>query len=176
MAMIFAPTGARAQASPSPTPRQKVTATGRAQGRQLHIEYPEIQLSDKRVFVRARVESFDGISFTISHESGIETVPWEMMPNDWKAAFPRDPARKARSVESALTNERKSQAFVPGSLKPTPEQVAKAKIEAEKVKAAQATPTPAETMQQKLDKMTPLERALWWRLQTPNNTSSLGHQ
>jgi hypothetical protein len=67
------------------------------QAQQLRTEYPEIRLSDERVFSHARVESFDGISFCISHGSGIEgAVPWELMPNVWQTKFPRDPERKAR--------------------------------------------------------------------------------
>lgn len=121
IAMSLPPAGSRAQApaaQQAAMPKEKSIVT--AQGPQLHIEYPEIRLSDKRVFIRARVESFDGISFCIMHESGIEAaISWEVMPNDWKAAFPHDSAQKVRLVESALANERKSKTFVPGSLKPT---------------------------------------------------------
>jgi hypothetical protein len=55
------------------------------QAQQLRTEYPEIRLSDKRILAQARVESFDGISFCISHQSGIEgAVPWEVMPSLWQ--------------------------------------------------------------------------------------------
>jgi len=127
IAMSFPPGGSRAQApaaQQAAMPKEKSIVT--AQGPRLHIEYPEIRLSDKRVFIRARVESFDGISFCIMHESGIEAaIPWEVMPNDWRAAFPHDPTQKVRLVESALANERKSKTFVPGSLQPNAEQLAK---------------------------------------------------
>ena len=75
---------------------------------QLRTQYPEIALSDKRVLIHARVESFDGISFCITHDSGIEgAVPWQVMPSVWQTAFSRDPDRKARSLDSRRMSEKK---------------------------------------------------------------------
>lgn len=78
------------------------------QAQQLHTEYSEIRLSDKRVLVHARVESFDGISFCIAHDSGIEAaVRWDVMPSVWQTAFPRDPELKVRLAETARAIEAK---------------------------------------------------------------------
>jgi hypothetical protein len=75
----------------------------------LHVQYPEIRLADKRVLTHARVESFNGLVFCITHDGGIAgAVPWEIMPSVWQSAFPRDPQLAVKIREKALAAETKS--------------------------------------------------------------------
>lgn len=95
------------------------TATA-VRAQQLRTQYPEIRLSDKRVLTHARVESFDGVSFCISHDTGIESaVDWAIMPPEWKTAFPYSTERKAQLRNSARSVEANNPPIQPGSLKPS---------------------------------------------------------
>lgn len=87
---------------------------------QLRTQYPETRLSDKRVLTHARVESFDGLSFCISHDGGIEAaVDWAVMPLEWKTTFPYSPERKAQLRDIARSTEATRSQILPGSLKPS---------------------------------------------------------
>lgn len=136
-------------------------STAVVQAQQLRTQYPEIRLSDKRVLTHARVESFDGISFCISHDRGIEAaVDWAVMPPEWRTSFPYSTERKARLRDSARSAEAKNPQIQPGSLRPSVESRLRA--------SESAVATDREAMQQARDNA--LRRAITARTVLPGMT------
>lgn len=136
-------------------------STAVVQAQQLRTQYPEIRLSDKRVLTHARVESFDGISFCISHDGGIEAaVDWAVMPPDWRTSFPYSTERKAQLRNSARSVEAKNQQIQPGSLKPS--------VESRFRTSESAAAADREAMQQARDNA--LQRAITARTVLPGMT------